>query len=123
MDLQNINIQDLFGRRIIDLTGAELSLLIYDATVRAYNNVMHESGVNKQAQPNLIRGVRSLAQRLNVSESKVKSMIRSGELHEPALIRSGRVIWFNWDEVTKQVGEDVVNKWQTKIRLRAANSA
>ena len=51
MDLQNINIQDLFGRRIIDLTGAELSLLIYDATVRAYNNVMHESGVNKQAQP------------------------------------------------------------------------
>ena len=78
MDLQNINIQDLFGRRIIDLTGAELSLLIYDATVRAYNNVMHESGVNKQAQPNLIRGVRSLAQRLNVSESKVKSMIRSG---------------------------------------------
>ena len=84
---------------------------------------MHESGVNKQAQPNLIRGVRSLAQRLNVSESKVKSMIRSGELREPALIRSGRVIWFNWDEVTKQVGEDVVNKWQTKIRLRAANSA
>jgi len=123
MDLQNINIQDLFGRRIIDLTGAELSLLIYEATVRAYNNVMHESGVNKQAQPNLIRGVRSLAQRLNVSESKVKSMIRSGELREPALIRSGRVIWFNWDEVTKQVGEDVVNKWQTKIRLRAANSA
>lgn len=50
-------------------------------------------------------------------------MIRSGELREPALIRSGRVIWFNWDEVTKQVGEDVVNKWQTKIRLRAANSA
>ena len=123
MDLQNINIQELFGRRIIDLTGAELSQLIYDATVRAYNNVMHESGVNKQAQPDLIRGVRSLAQRLNVSESKVKSMIRSGELHEPALIRSGRVIWFNWEEVTKQVGEDLINKWQTKIILRAAESA
>lgn len=123
MELPNINIQELLGRRIIDLTGEELSQLIYDATVRAYNNVLHESGGDKQVQPNLVRGIRSLAERLNVSESKVKSMIRSGELSEPALIRSGRVIWFNWDEVTKQVGEDVVNKWQTKIKLRAAKYA
>ena len=110
--IQNeIDIQSIAGKRVLDLTAEELSQLIYEASIRAYNNVLHESSSNRPQEKNVVRGIKSLAKALSCSETKVKSMIRSGQIHEPALWRNGRVIWFDLDGVLAMIGDDPKSRW------------
>ena len=105
------DIQSIASKRVLDLTAEEFSQLIYEASIRAYNNVLHESSRNRPQEKNIVRGIKSLAKALSCSETKVKSMIRSGMIHEPALWRNGRVIWFNLDEVLTMISDDPKAKW------------
>ena len=120
---QNIfDIQSIAGKRVLDLTAEELSQLIYEASIRAYNNVLHESSSNRPQEKNVVRGIKSLAKALSCSETKVKSMIRSSQIHEPALWRNGRVIWFDLDGVLAMIGDDPKSRWIVTNRRPATTT-
>lgn len=120
---QNIfDIQSIAGKRVLDLTAEEFSQLIYEASIRAYNNVLHESSSNRSQEKNVVRGIKSLAKALSCSETKVKSMIRSGQIHEPALWRNGRVIWFDLDGVLAMIGDDPKSRWIVTNRRPATTT-
>ena len=121
--IQNeFDIQSIAGKRVLDLTAEEFSQLIYEASTRAYNNVLHESSSNRPQEKNIVRGIKSLAKALSCSETKVKSMIRSGKIHEPALWRNGRVIWFDLDEVLAMIGDDPKSRWIVTNRRSATTT-
>ena len=105
------DIQSIAGKRLLDLTAEEFSQLIYEASICAYNNVLHESSSNRPQEKNVVRGIKSLAKALSCSETKIKTMIRSGKIHEPAMWRNGRVIWFDLDEVVAMIGDDPKSRW------------
>ena len=120
---QNIfDIQSIAGKRVLDLTAEEFSQLIYEASIRAYNNVLHESSSNRSQEKNVVRGIKSLAKALSCSETKVKSMIRSSQIHEPALWRNGRVIWFDLDGVLAMIGDDPKSRWIVTNRRPATTT-
>lgn len=116
------DIQSIAGKRVLDLTAEEFSQLIYEASIRAYNNVLHESSSNRPQEKNVVRGIKSLAKALSCSETKVKSMIRSGQIHEPALWRNGRVIWFDLDGVLAMIGDDPKSRWIVTNRRPATTT-
>ena len=116
------DIQSIAGKRVLDLTAEEFSQLIYEASIRAYNNVLHESSSNRSQEKNVVRGIKSLAKALSCSETKVKSMIRSGQIHEPALWRNGRVIWFDLDGVLAMIGDDPKSRWIVTNRRPATTT-
>ena len=105
------DISSIAGKRVLDLTAEEFALLIYEASICAYNNVLHESSSNRPQEKNVVRGIKSLAKALSCSETKIKTMIRSGKIHEPAMWRNGRVIWFDLDEVVAMIGDDPKSRW------------
>lgn len=105
------DISSIAGKRVLDLTAEEFSLLIYEASTRAYYNVLHETSGNKPQEKNIVRGIKSLSVALNCSETKIKTMIRSGMIREPAMWRNGRVIWFDLDEVLAMIGDDPKSRW------------
>jgi len=72
---------------------------------------LHETSGNKPQEKNIVRGIKSLSVALNCSETKVKTMIRSKMIHEPAMWRNGRVIWFDLDKVLAMIGDDPKAKW------------
>ena len=111
MTEKQFDISSIAGKRILDMTAEEFSLLIYDASTRAYYNVLRETGGNKPQEKNIVRGIKSLSVALNCSETKIKTMIRSGKIHEPAMWRDGRVIWFDLDEVVAMIGDDPKSRW------------
>ena len=116
------DIQSIAGKRVLDLTAEEFSQLIYEASIRAYNNVLHESSSNRSQEKNVVRGIKSLAKALSCSETKVKSMIRSSQIHEPALWRNGRVIWFDLDGVLAMIGDDPKSRWIVTNRRPATTT-
>lgn len=111
-----IDISSIAGKRVLDLTAEEFSLLIYEASTRAYYNVLHETSGNKPQEKNIVRGIKSLSEALNCSETKIKTMIRSGKIHEPAMWRNGRVIWFDLDEVVAMISDDPKPRWMLKTQ-------
>ena len=108
---KQFDISSIAGKRVLDLTAEEFALLIYEASTRAYYNVLHETSGNKPQEKNIVRGIKSLSAALNCSETKIKTMIRSGKIHEPAMLRNGRVIWFDLDEVVAMIGDDPKSRW------------
>ena len=111
MTEKQFDISSIADKRVLDLTAEEFSQLIYEASTRAYYNVLHENNGNKPQEKNIVRGIRSLSAVLNCSETKIKTMIHSGKIHEPAMWRNGRVIWFDLDEVVAMIGDDPKSRW------------
>jgi len=97
----NIN-QLLLDKRIIDMTGEEVMELMQYAVIRAYTSIEEERHFHTK-QHTIVRGHKGLGKVLGLSESSIKRLVMDGIITPPAIIRSGRCISYDVDEVLKQL--------------------
>lgn len=110
------NIEFWADKRVLDLTAAELRELIIDAIVAGHNKACSSNNVD--SKPNLIRGAKALAEQLGCSTSSINRWIHDNVLVPPAIVRKGRMVFFDLEEVHTQLrGTDKIRKGGVK-RLR-----
>ena len=110
------NIDFWADKRVFDLTAAELRELIIDSIVAGHNKVCSSNNVD--SKPYLIRGAKALGEQLGCSTSTVNRWIRDKVLTPPAIVREGRMVFFDLEEVYAQlISTDKIRKGGVR-RLR-----
>lgn len=90
---------DGLSKRVIDMTGEELIGYFTKAVTEIINTRELESNKPKH----LLRGNKELAAFLKCSPSSVNRMVACADIHPPAIISVGRMVFFDADLVLEQL--------------------
>ena len=117
-EMRTKNTQDidfLADKRVFELTAAELRELIIDAIVAGHNKACTSNNVDSKQY--LIRGAKALGEQLGCSTSTVNRWIRDKVLTPPAIVREGRMVFFDLEEVYAQlISTDKIRKGGVRLR-------
>ena len=98
----------LIKRRVIDMTEDELVELLTRTKQR--QEPENVTGTTKDVQKKLLRGYKELAAFLHCHVSTAYRKVACGDLHAPAVIRSGKMVLFDPELVIEQLLE-LDSKW------------
>ena len=109
--INEIDINQLLDKRVIDMTGQELFDLIGSAVQQASLR-----DVPEHKEKTILHGKKEIASALTVSTSTVSRWLENGTIHAPAVIRAERVLLFDYDLVLEQIQASEGLRWQSKSK-------
>ena len=95
------------NRRVIDMTEQDLVELLTRTQQPEQEKV---TGKAKRIEKKLLRGYKELAAFLHCHVSTANRKVACGDIHAPAVIRSGKMVLFDSDLVIEQLLE-LDSKW------------
>ena len=110
LKINEISIEELLNKRVIDMTGQELVDLIGSAVQQA----TLRSDTSEPKEKKLLHGKKEIASALSVSTSTISRWLDNGTIHAPAVIRADRVLLFDYDLVIEQIQASEGLRWKGK---------